>query len=253
MEKRPREVKQEAAVVQSAVKDLEAIFGPDRTVTLKWYKKGLDQCNAVARVEKSNGRGHGTGWLVRAEDFFPGRTGLLLLTNAHVVSDDPNPFTNPLAILPDEARVNFRAGEQDVVFSVKEEVVKSSPPDELDATFLELEGEPPAPPLVIHRKALEAADPAPRLYIIGHPGGRDVELSLHDNQLLATNERLLHYRTPTEKGSSGSPVFESEDWRVVALHHKGGDSLPRIDGQPGAYQANEGIAVGAIQKWAAEG
>lgn len=253
MDKSPRRVEQEAAAVDDAVKDLEAVFGPDRMVTLKWYKKGLDQCNSVARVEKTNGRGHGTAWLVTASDFFPGRAGLLLLTNAHVVSDDPNPFTNPLAIPPDEARVNFRSGETDVIFNVKDEVVKSSPPNELDATFLEIEGEPPATPVRLHRKSLAVADPAPRLYIIGHPGGRDVEISLHDNQLLATNERLLHYRTPTEKGSSGSPVFEPEDWRVVALHHKGSESLGRIDGQPGTYQANEGIAVGAIKKWTAEG
>jgi Trypsin-like peptidase domain/MAP3K TRAFs-binding domain len=252
VEKNPHKVEEEAAVVQNAVDELEAIFGTDKMVTLKWYKQGLDRCNAVARVEKTNGRGHGTGWLVRAEDFFPGRTGVLLLTNAHVVSDDPNPFTNPLAIFPEDARVNFRAGEKDVIFTVREEIVKTSPPNEFDATFLEIEGEPPASPLVIHPRALEMAEPPPRLYIIGHPAGRDVELSLHDNYLLGCDERLVHYRTPTERGSSGSPVFEPEDWRVVALHHKGSDALPRIDGRPGTYEANEGIAVGAIRKWTAE-
>lgn len=252
MEKNPRRVEAEARAVDQAVEDLEAVFGPDRTVTLKWYKKGLDQCNSVARVEKANGRGHGTAWLVRAEDFFPGRAGVLLLTNAHVISDDPNPFNNPLAIYPEDARVSFRAGEKDRVYGVK--FIKTSEPGELDATFLELEGEAPAPPLVLHPRALQMAEPPPRIYIIGHPKGSDeVEISLQDNHLLALNERLVHYRTPTEKGSSGSPVFEPEDWRVVALHHKGSDALARLDGQPGTYQANEGIAVGAIRRWAAEG
>jgi V8-like Glu-specific endopeptidase len=92
------------------------------------------------------------------------------------------------------------------------------------------------------------ADPPPRLYIIGHPRGRDLELSLQDNHLLALNERVLHYRTPTEPGSSGSPVFEPEDWRVVALHHKGNELMARIDGTPGTYQANEGISILALQE-----
>lgn len=61
-------------------------------------------------------------------------------------------------------------------------------------------------------------------------------------------ETLLHYRTPTEPGNSGSPVFESERWRVVALHHGGGSNVPSLDGVDGTYEANEGIAIRAIRK-----
>jgi hypothetical protein len=251
MKKEPREAEREAEAVGDAVGELEAVFGPDRMVTLKWYEQGLRQCNSVARVERRDGRGHGTAWLVRAADFFPGRAGVLLLTNAHVVSDDPNPFNNPKAIGPDEAKINFRAGGKDLLMDVKEEVVRTSPPDEFDATFLELAGEPPAPPLVIHKKTLALVEPPPRLYIIGHPGGRDLELSLHDNYLLGCDERLVHYRTPTEGGSSGSPVFEPEFWEVIALHHKGSKALNKLDGT-GRYEANEGIAIGAVKKWTAE-
>ena len=74
-----------------------------------------------------------------------------------------------------------------------------------------------------------------------------LEFSLQDNCLLACNESLLHYRTPTEPGSSGSPVFEPEDWRVVALHHKGSEELRRIDGVEGTCEANEGIAILTLQ------
>jgi hypothetical protein len=66
--------------------------------------------------------------------------------------------------------------------------------------------------------------------------------------LLACKDPLIHYRTPTEHGSSGSPVFEPEDWRVVALHHKGSPTMNRLDDQPGTYEANEGIEMSAIQK-----
>jgi hypothetical protein len=237
----PQSVKAEARSVGDAVKGYEAIFGEDRMVSLVWYRKGLDQCNSVARIEKRDGRGHGTGWLVQAADFFPDQKGVLLLTNNHVVSGSPN----PLAIYPDECQVNFQAmGE---VFEVEDDVPWYSAYTDLDATFLKLKGEPKAPALTLHKRALEMAEPKPRLYIIGHPKGRDLELSLQDNHLIGSNERLLHYRTPTEPGSSGSPVFEPEDWRVVALHHKGNEMMKRIDGQDGTYEANEGISILALQ------
>ena len=237
----PKEVMAELETVGDAVKGLEAIFGSDSMVTLKWYKTGLEQCNSVARVEKLDGKGHGTGWIVNASDFFQGRQGKLLLTNAHVISDTPN----PTSIFPEDAKVNFQVmGE---VFEVNE-VVFTSPVRKLDATFVTLKGEPKAEPLTIHKRAMTMSEPPPRMYTIGHPCGRDLEISLQDNQLLACNESLLHYRTPTEKGSSGSPIFEPADWRVVALHHKGNEEMARLDGQAGTYKANEGIAIIALQK-----
>ena len=128
------------------------------------------------------------------------------------------------------------------------EIVWSSPYTDLDATFVTLDGVPKAAPLVLHEPVVEITDPAPRLYIIGHPMGRDIEFSIQDNHLLACNDTLLHYRTPTEPGNSGSPVFESERWRVVALHHGGSANVTRIDGVAGTYEANEGIAIRAIRK-----
>jgi V8-like Glu-specific endopeptidase len=59
------------------------------------------------------------------------------------------------------------------------------------------------------------------------------------------SESLLHYRTPTDPGSSGSPVFNSE-WEVIALHHSGSSKTPRLHGG-GFYEANEGIALSAIR------
>jgi V8-like Glu-specific endopeptidase len=196
----------------------------------------------VARIKKRSGKGHGTGWLVRAGDFFPGQEGVLLLTCAHVVSATPN----PRAIPPWEARVNFQVRGE--ILDVEDDVVWTSPPAKLDATLLALKGQPSAQPLCLHGRPAAMADPAPRMYIIGYPAGRDLELSLQDNHLLASSETLLHYRTPTEPGSSGSPVFEPEDWRVIALHHRGSTEMPRLDGREGTYQANEGIAILAIQK-----
>jgi V8-like Glu-specific endopeptidase len=85
------------------------------------------------------------------------------------------------------------------------------------------------------------------VYVIGHPGGRSLSLSLQDNLLLGCENPLLHYRAPTEQGSSGSPVF-NQQWDLIALHHAGSTSMRRLSGQEGTYAANEGIWIQAIRK-----
>jgi hypothetical protein len=128
-------------------------------------------------------------------------------------------------------------------------IVWSSPVEELDATFLDLAEDLLCEPMHLSASPMEMADPAPRMYIIGHPGGRDLEFSLNDNHLVACNSQKLHYRTPTEGGSSGSPVFDSVGWEVVGLHHAGRLKMPKLNGPAGEfYEANEGIAILAIQQ-----
>jgi len=57
----------------------------------------------------------------------------------------------------------------------------------------------------------------------------------------------VHYRAPTEGGSSGSPVFNASAWEVIALHHKGGMlGMPKLNGATGTYAANEGISLASI-------
>src|SRR5262249_49701314 len=128
-------------------------------------------------------------------------------------------------------------------------IVWSSPVGDLDATVVDLVEDLQADPLPLSSTAMQMAEPGPRMYIIGHPGGRDLEFSLNDNRLIACNSEKLHYRTPTEGGSSGSPVFDPVAWQVVGLHHAGKTNMQKLGGPPGEfYEANEGIAVLAIQQ-----
>ncbi|MBF4487548.1 serine protease [Flavobacterium sp. CSZ] len=82
--------------------------------------------------------------------------------------------------------------------------------------------------------------------IIQHPKGEMKQISLYHNIVTHTNERIVQYLTDTLKGSSGSPVFNSE-WEVVALHHSGGGSKSDEPGlKEGIKIRNEGIFINKI-------
>jgi V8-like Glu-specific endopeptidase len=85
-----------------------------------------------------------------------------------------------------------------------------------------------------------------RVYIIGHPMGLEQpQFSLQDNLLLDYDRDRLHYRAPTEPGSSGSAVFDDQ-WKLIGLHHAGNLAMPRLNGKGGTYPANEALRIDAI-------
>ncbi len=243
----PTELRAESRQHSAGDGKFEKVFGADSYVTFEWYQTGIDRCRAVAAVCKESGEGFGTGFLLRGADLHATLGDeLLLLTNAHVVSDDPQVAG---ALPPDEVYIAFEALNLKG-FRVRE-LLWTSPPTLLDATLLRLdrpvEGVTPYP--IAPR--LPIADGKQRIYVVGHPRGGKLSFSLHDNLLLAHKDARIHYRTPTEGGSSGSPVF-NQQWRLVGLHHAGDAHMPRLDGQPGTYEANEGIWIGSIKDALAE-
>jgi len=216
-------------------------------VTLKWYLDGLERCRNVAQVVTETEEAVGTGFLVRGGDLAPDLgEEIVLLTNAHVVSEDPEVRKAEGALAPEEAVVRFEALEAAAgeTFRVSE-LLWTSPPHALDATLLRLE--PPIEAVGSYplTERLPLADGKQKVYVIGHPGGRTLSLSLHDNLLLDHDDRMIHYRAPTEGGSSGSPVF-NQQWKLIGLHHAGSLEMPRLKGQPGTYPANEGVWIQRI-------
>jgi tetratricopeptide (TPR) repeat protein len=233
---------------------LEAILGNEGAKTFKWWKTGLERASSVGAIRQKLGGRMGTGFVIRASDL--GRTPgdeLLVLTNFHVV----NPNGASPGIQPSAAEVVFEAVDSNRIYGVAE-VLWSSPPDQCDAALLRLDsaidGVAPLP----LAKNLPLLEPPARVYVIGHPGGRELAFSLQDNELLdhegppagkpaIPNVWRVHYRAPTEGGSSGSPVFNAGSWEVIALHHKGGKTgMPKLNGVQGSYAANEGIAMESL-------
>jgi hypothetical protein len=125
--------------------------------------------------------------------------------------------------------------------------------DELDYALLRVDGAPGVEAmadkdysLAQSRGWLKAPDqaypfaPGTPLFIVQHPEGDPLKLALDTNAVIGLNGNgtRVHYRTNTEKGSSGSPVFD-QNWNLVALHHSG---------QPGSLLPtyNEGIPLKLI-------
>ena len=77
-----------------------------------------------------------------------------------------------------------------------------------------------------------------RAAIIQHPAGRAKEVALHNSEVVRIKDKVIHYRTDTEPGSSGSPVF-NDAWELVALHHAGWL-------EPDGRALNEGIRIPTI-------
>ena len=237
----------EAVATAEAAKDCNAIASEDEVTPLEWYKTALDQCRAIARVETVGGQSLGTGWLVNASDFFPKMTGVLLLTNEHVISNDNE---NSQGVRPEEAQANFESHGK--ICKLKK-IIWSSPYQKLDASFVSLEETPDAAPLRLSSES--TFDSSTRFCIISQEsststsgGTQSPNVVVQDTYLLAQNESVFHYRTPEEGICSGSPVFESEEWRVAALHHASNEVMPRIDGRGGTYEASEGISIAAIRR-----
>lgn len=224
--------------------DLEKVLGRTGMVSHTWYRRGLARSRAVARIDHESGRPVGTGFLAGRRELTGSGDGQVLVTNSHVLA--PEPLTDD-TLAPGEAVVTLQAlAEEGSAAPLRvAEVLWTSPPRLLDVTVARLSGEAPVEPcpFTATRPRLDGHQ---RVYVIGHPEGRELSYAIDDNVLLDYDDRVLHYRAPTEHGSSGSPVF-NRDWQVVAIHHAGRTDMPRLHGE-GTYPANEGIWIEAVRR-----
>jgi tetratricopeptide (TPR) repeat protein len=242
---------------------LQRLVGPQGFETIKWYRKGLKRAESVAAVTERLGLRFGTGFAVRAGDvcITPGDE-VLLLTNFHVLNSaglgGRKDFGN--------VEVVFEAiSEETITFAVRCVVAESNSDDGLDYALFRLAGPVERLQPLDLSTYMEAPDSKARVYVIGYPLGDVMQFSLQDNVLLDHEceptgkppnpaRRRVQYSASTEKGNSGSPVFDKKR-DCIALHHAGGKrnpreeryGIPRLNGQSTAWEANQGIWIGSIQ------
>ena len=246
----------------------ERILGDRGAVTHKWIENMVCRGRSVGQIRRRvDDQGFGTCFIVRGGDLVKALGDeLLLLTNEHVVSANSELNRDGHSLMRDEASVHFELLEKEPVpnqntgqFTVSiKDVVWCSGRTNHDATLLRVSGLPATAthlPLASRLPVLSADDPQ-WVYAIGHPGGRSLSYSIQESKLLDYEGRSrdfgpnckparVHYTTPTEGGSSGSPVF-NDKWEVIALHHAGAQFMPKLNGQSGTHPANQGIVMTSI-------
>lgn len=250
------EVRHGLSGAQPPREQLQKILGFDGLKTYEWLLKGLTIARSVGAICLLTGERLGTGFLIRGGDLIPSLGDEhILMTNAHVICSPPKND----AVAPEDAKVAFEAVDKARFYSFTKVIWQCAP---LDCTLLRLHEQPDGiEPLTLNKYIPEIPrddkKKKPRVYVIGYPGGRDLAFSLQDNALIDHEGPpdghppdpmvcRLHYRAPTEPGSSGSPVFDASLWRVIALHHAGDKAMPRLNGAAGAWPANEGIWIQSI-------
>jgi hypothetical protein len=215
----------------------EAVWGSESYVMVEWMDTMYRCCAAVARMaDAATGKRYGTGFLVRGDILNPDwGEGFVLLTNAHVVSKDSADLA-PLRPADAVAEFTRVAGRPTAILG---DMLFSSLRHRLDVSIFRIQ--PPAGVAVLNLEDSLPAAPLPggqrqRLYVIGHPNGGELAVSLYDNSLVGYVDDYVHYRSPTEGGHSGSPVF-TRQWKLLAIHHRARAGL----------QVNEGVCLEPIR------
>jgi len=239
----------------------------------------LDKAKAICRIsDPFNPTQGGTGFLVNGHDISPQLQGLFVLTNHHVLHGKEASET--LLEGPDyrgsvdveRADVEFHYWDgRPGSFKVKlKEVIRSSPRSEADFALASLTDDvaveralslsPKERPLG-SRNVLDPKQRA-KIFVVGHPRGGVLSFSFSDNEVVdhelddkpsvPSTPRRIHYRAPTEPGSSGSPVFHHDTLEVVGLHRSGNVGPLRAD-WPRArkderYEANEAVSLRSIRE-----
>lgn len=245
---------------------LERLVGKRDIVSINFFARGLQASRPVCRIKtlglSSGPPDYASGFLV---------TPNLLLTNNHVLPD-PETASRSLAEFDYELDQNFveRRGR---IFPFAP-ITAFYTSAELDFTIVAISpmghDGTPIGDFGVLRLIPESGKGIPGEYvsIVQHPGGATKQVVVRENKIITLDEarfpgighQFIHYTADTERGSSGSPVF-NDQWDVVAIHHKAipdrneaGEVLKKdgtvwteADGEEDKkWIANEGVRISAL-------
>ncbi|GGC59230.1 DNA/RNA non-specific endonuclease [Chelatococcus reniformis] len=247
---------------------LERVIGRRDIVSVNFFARGLAAAHAVCRIKTLGLAGgppdYATGFLAA-----PG----LLVTNNHVLPDAET-ASRSLAEFDYELDSNFveRRGRIFPLVPLNAFYTSAS----LDFTIVAIspmahDGTPVTdfgvlPLIPMSGKGIAGE----HVSIIQHPDGGTKQVVVRENRIITLDgakfphlpSAFIHYTADTERGSSGSPVF-NDQWDLVAIHHLAivdrndrGEPLDRRGGiwteaageDAKSWVANEGVRISAI--WA---
>ncbi len=209
---------------------------------INFLERGIAASRSVAKVEIKNGTmlDVGTGFLFKIQ----GEEDLFFMTNYHVINDKANiEYTRIIFNFEEDIKGESKASKSYKIDA--EGPWHTSPLKELDTTIFKLipDGETlnEFGFLTLKKTDVKKND---FVNIIQHPAGQMKQISLYHNIVTNAGDREVQYLTDTLKGSSGSPVFNS-NWDIVALHHSGGNKKIE-DGVTFSKYRNVGINMNGI-------
>jgi hypothetical protein len=214
----------------------EAVYGTEAVVKLQWIDTLYRCCTAIGRIgNAATGDPAGTGFLMSGADLCSAwGNGPLFLTNSHVISLDP---VDDAPLRPLQAEIEFTRlnGRPRVKLG---ELLYTSPRIEMDISIFRVIAPPDSNKLEFCSFLPKISNTSmQRVYVIGHPRGQELAVSLYDNSLAEYSQQYVRYRSPTEEGNSGSPVLDRQ-LSCFAVHHRA------LVGK----QLNEGISLEAIRR-----
>jgi S1-C subfamily serine protease len=222
--------------------ELEALLDGVKAMPAADIRKVLKLSQSVGKVCAPNGRAVGTGFLLHGRHVHPALANeYVFLTNDHVVCDEKS--YEGASIRSAEACIVFEDLNPDEIYQVSE-IFWRSDSHTHDCAILRLHKQPEgllgeleiqdSLPLRHSTQAGQADKDAPlrapRVFVVGHPNGRGLEITFEHNYIIdhelknpaakATPQPVrIHYRAPTEPGNSGSPVLSTSSLKLIGIHH----------------------------------
>jgi V8-like Glu-specific endopeptidase len=211
---------------------IEKIMGRQSTLLpVSFLERGVERSRQVALVRYDDGSS-GSGFLVNKNIF---------VTNHHVVPDSRTARMATVIFNYQQSVDGQSLRPTELQLNPEDGFVTSSSPDD-DWTLVRMQGNPNDSWGAVPLRSIDLSD-LEYVNIIHHPYGGGKQISCYHNVVVYKDEYRVQYLTDTDRGSSGSPVFDSH-WNLVALHHSGG--WIRQPGLRNVVYRNEGININRV-------